>query len=154
MSILTEESAKKIYIPYQSELMAHGKKFLRVKGLFWVATRSNFIGMWSQAGQIVTLECSGIWYAASPQEEWPTDPEDLEALQKDWDPVYGDRGQELVFIGQAYDEVKIRDLLNKCLLTEEEDLAGAPAWSKFNDPLPKWPLMEDMKVLEQQELKY
>jgi G3E family GTPase len=85
-----------------------GKKFLRVKGLFWMATRPDFIGLWSQAGQVVTLECAGRWYAALPQEEWPTDSEELALLEKDWNEAYGDRGQELVFIGQDYNKDESR----------------------------------------------
>jgi G3E family GTPase len=129
-------------------LHTDGKKYLRVKGLFWIASRPNFIGLWSQAGQVVSLECAGRWYAASPQEEWPTDQDDLDILKRDWDEVYGDRGQELVFIGQDLDETLATKKLNACLVTEEEDKGGVPIWKRFKDPLPAWRLMED---LERQE---
>jgi G3E family GTPase len=115
-----------------------GKKFLRVKGLFWVATRPDFIGLWSQAGQVAAIECGGVWYAASPQEKWPTDQDQLDALRSNWHDVYGDRGQELVFIGQNLDKGGIQRMLIDCLVTDEEDLAGVPVWSRFEDPLPKW----------------
>jgi G3E family GTPase len=127
-------------------LYEDGKNFLRVKGLFWVASRPDFIGLWSQAGAMVTLECAGRWFAASPKNEWPTDEEDLDIIQKDWDETYGDRGQELVFIGLEFDESSIKEKLNKCLLTEEEDLAGASSWKRFKDPLPHWQLMDDMQM--------
>jgi G3E family GTPase len=126
-------------------LLKEGKRFLRVKGLFWIATRPNYIGLWSQAGQVVTLECVGRWYAASPQEDWPTVKEDLDIIKKDWDEVYGDRGQELVFIGQNLDKEADKNLLDSCLLTDEEDLQGVPAWKKLKDPLPKWQLMNDLE---------
>ena len=119
-------------------LLKEGKNFLRVKGLFWVATRPDLIGLWSQAGQVVSLECAGRWYAASPKELWPTDPEELHLIQQDWDESYGDRGQELVFIGQDLDKEKIIDQLDSCLLKENEDQGGVPLWRSFNDPLPKW----------------
>ena len=121
---------------------AQAKNILRVKGLFWVATRPNLIGLWSQAGKVCQFQCVGMWYAASPKEMWPTDPEDLNAIQSDWDEVYGDRGQELVFIGQSMEKDHIMASLDACLLTEEEDKQGVPLWQSFNDPLPKWNLPE------------
>jgi G3E family GTPase len=129
-------------------LHMEGKKYLRVKGLFWIASRPDYIGLWSQAGQVASLECAGRWYAASPQEEWPTDQDDLDVLKGDWDEVYGDRGQELVFIGQDLDETAAKRKLNACLVTEEEDRGGVPLWKQFRDPLPEWRLMEDIENLE------
>jgi len=129
-------------------IMKEGKRFLRVKGLFWVATRPDFIGVWSQAGLVVSLECGGKWYAASPKTEWPTDPDDLEILQRDWDQTYGDRGNELVFIGQNLDKEAVMKMIEKCLVTAEEDQGGVPGWKRLKDPLPAWRLMED---LERQE---
>lgn len=127
-------------------IMKEGRRFLRVKGLFWVATRPDFIGVWSQAGLIASLECGGRWYAASPKEDWPTDPEDLELIQRDWSPVYGDRGTELVLIGQKLDKKAVENLLEQCLLTDPEDQAGVPAWRKIKDPLPRWNLMQDAEA--------
>lgn len=129
-------------------IMKEGKRFLRVKGLFWVAARPDFIGVWSQAGLVVSLECGGRWYAASPKAEWPTDPDDLETLQRDWDQTYGDRGNELVFIGQNLDKEAVMQMIEKCLVTAEEDQGGVPVWKRLKDPLPAWRLMED---LERQE---
>lgn len=115
------------------------QNYLRIKGLFWVANRPNHIGLWSQAGQVASLECAGRWYAASPQEAWPTDQDELNQLKQSWDQVYGDRGQELVFIGQHIDSKKTHEKLAQCLVTDEEDRGGMPVWSQFKDPLPVWP---------------
>ena len=116
----------------------YGSDFLRVKGLFWLATRPNFVGLWSQAGQIVGFEFAGRWYAASPQEAWPEDPEELELIKKDWDPTYGDRGNEIVFIGTNLDKSLMYERLKACLLTDEEDIKGVPFWTELDDPFPKW----------------
>ncbi len=137
-----------------SFLHAEGQKFLRVKGLFWIASRPDFIGLWSQAGQTVSLECAGRWYAASPREEWPTDQDDIEILQRDWDEVYGDRGQELVFIGQDVDASQTLAKLDACLVTDEEDKGGAPAWKRFKDPLPEWRFMESLERREPADTKH
>lgn len=135
-------------------LHAEGKKFLRVKGLFWLASRPNYIGLWSQAGQVVTIDCAGRWYAASPQSEWPTEEEDIDLIKADWDPVYGDRGQELVFIGQDLDESAARESLEACLVTEEEDHGGVPVWKRFKDSFPRWQLMDDLEAQETERNKH
>ncbi|MDD9950172.1 MAG: GTP-binding protein [Zetaproteobacteria bacterium] len=115
-----------------------GKNFLRVKGLFWIASRPNYIGLWSQAGHVANIQCAGAWYAALPQEEWPRDHESLESLRQGWDDTYGDRGQEIVFIGQKFDKDRIREKLRACLVTQQEDLGGVPVWQRFSDPIPAW----------------
>ena len=141
--------AKKPFHPERlwNFIMSEGKKFLRVKGLFWVATRPNFTGLWGQAGQIVTLECAGKWLAGSPKENWPTDPEELALIEKDWTSEYGDRGQELVFIGQSLAKEEMINKIQACLITDQEDKAGVPLWKTFKDPLPKWQFVEDEQYL-------
>jgi G3E family GTPase len=141
--------AKKPFHPERlwNFIMSEGKKFLRVKGLFWVATRPDFTGLWGQAGQVVILECAGKWLAASPKENWPTDPEELALIEKDWTPEYGDRGQELVFIGQSLAKEEMIRKLQTCLISDQEDNAGVPLWKTFKDPLPEWKFVEDEQYL-------
>lgn len=128
-------------------ILQEGKNFLRVKGLFWVATRPSYIGLWSQAGQVVTLECVGRWFAALPEQEWPSDPEDLSILKKHWDSTYGDRGHEVVFIGQNLNKDLMFEKLKACLITDEEEGLGVLYWSSFNDPLPDWPVIEERESM-------
>lgn len=113
-----------------------------------MATRPNLIGLWGQAGQIVTLECAGKWLAASPKNHWPMDPNELALIEKDWIPDYGDRGQELVFIGQSIEKDKIFRSLQICLVTDQEDLIGVALWRTFKDPLPKWQFIEDEHYIQ------
>lgn len=55
-----------------------------------------------------------------------------------WVEPFGDMRQELVFIGQNMDESQIRSMLDDCLLTEEELLAGKALWQTLPDPFPAW----------------
>ena len=119
-------------------IQSEGKKFLRVKGLFWIATRPNHIGIWSQAGHVARFDSGGIWYSALSKEEWPKDINILDELKKGWDEVYGDRGQELVFIGQKIDKPAMINKLLQSLVTDNEDKGGVPVWKQFKDPLPVW----------------
>jgi hypothetical protein len=51
---------------------------------------------------------------------------------------YGDRQQELVFIGIGLNEKTLRDELDACLLTPAEEAEGISAWESFADPFPAW----------------
>jgi G3E family GTPase len=111
---------------------------LRAKGMMWIASKHDLIGHYAQAGNCVGVEPVRRWYAASPQEEWPEDAATLEALAKDWHPEYGDRMQELVFIGAGMDREAIEHALNRCLLTDAELAEGPSAWENYPDPFGSW----------------
>lgn len=107
---------------------------LRSKGLVWIATRHNDAAMWSQAGQIVSLEYAGMWWDASPRDEWPEAPEFLAEIEAMMQGDYGDRRQELVVIGQEMDHQTVRQVLDSCLLTDAEFATGPKAWRSLPDP--------------------
>jgi G3E family GTPase len=109
---------------------------LRSKGLFWIASRPEFIALWSQAGGTGAVRWVGRWYAALPKEQWPEDEEDYQRVQGVWDPVYGDRSQELVLIGRKMDRTALMARLDACLLTEEELQPGLSSWRAATDPFP------------------
>ncbi|MEL6368580.1 MAG: GTP-binding protein, partial [Pseudomonadota bacterium] len=113
-------------------------KLIRSKGYFWLATRPEFAGNWSQAGGVATYGFAGLFWKAVPQSNWPTDPEYLAAIKENWVEPFGDMRQELVFIGQGLDEAGIRAALDACLLSEEEVLRGRTHWETLNDPFPAW----------------
>ena len=118
---------------------------LRSKGFFWLASRMDLIGLWSQAGGTADSRPTGVWYAALPRTEWPdprAEPEQAAQLESDWQEPWGDRRQELVFIHESraggLDEAALRARLDAALLTSRE-LAGGPArWRKLRDPFPQW----------------
>ena len=113
-------------------------KLLRSKGYFWLATRPEFAGQWSQAGGIARYGFGGMFWAAVPRSRWPDDPEYLESIEQSWVEPFGDMRQELVFIGQGLDEARIRAALDNCLLTEDELLRGKYYWATLPDPFPAW----------------
>ncbi|MDR5777404.1 MULTISPECIES: zinc metallochaperone GTPase ZigA [unclassified Caballeronia] len=111
---------------------------LRSKGFFWLATRPTYVGSWSQAGPVCRHGAAGRWWAAVPKAHWPTDPESLLAIEKEWDPNVGDARQELVLIGIEMDERALRQRLEACLLTNEEMAEGPQRWMQYEDPFPMW----------------
>ena len=58
--------------------------------------------------------------------------------------AFGDRRQELVFIGQSLDKEAMLDDLNKCLLSEDELTKGESFWETLDDPFPEWKEIFDM----------
>ncbi|EGR0146054.1 zinc metallochaperone GTPase ZigA [Vibrio alginolyticus] len=113
-------------------------KLIRSKGYFWLATRPEFVGQWSQAGGIARYGVAGMCWKAIPKEEWPTDQDYLDAINDIWQEPYGDMRQELVFIGQGLEQEKLIARLNECLLTEDEMEQGLDYWLSLEDPFPEW----------------
>ena len=75
----------------------------------------------------MSVNTAGKWWATIPKETLPKyfeedNKAELERILRDdfVSEEFGDRRQELVFIGVDIDEVGIRDALNNCLLSDEE----------------------------------
>jgi G3E family GTPase len=110
---------------------------IRAKGHFWIATRPQWAAEMSQAGAIVKTEAMGFWWAEIPREHWSDDPHFRNQIKKNWNDHYGDRRQELVFIGAGMDEAAICARLDDCLVTGKPGM-DQEAWSKLADPFPTW----------------
>ena len=113
-------------------------KLIRSKGFFWLATRPEYAGQWSQAGGIARYGFAGLFWKAVPKKDWPEDEEYLASIKNQWVEPFGDMRQELVFIGQGLDQKKMTQKLDDCLLTEEEVLKGREYWATLEDPFPAW----------------
>lgn len=112
---------------------------VRSKGFFFLATRMDWVGEWSHAGGICKCEPSGNWWAAMSEEYWPASTASFNAIMKNWQEPFGDRRQELVFIGTgAMDREPITAQLDACLLTDTEMRKMPSAWRELHDPFPKW----------------
>lgn len=111
---------------------------LRSKGFFWLATRPDFAGSWSQAGGACRHGAGGLWWSAVDEAHWPEDAESLERIAENSAEEYGDRRQELVFIGIHMDKLILSAKLDACLLTDSEMRLGETGWRKLPDPFPRW----------------
>ena len=135
-------SARRPFHPNKFFNFLHGTekygKLIRSKGYFWLATRPQFAGQWSQAGGIASYGFAGMFWKAVPKKDWPEDEQYLESIKEQWVEPFGDMRQELVFIGQDLDQKKMTQALDECLLSEEEVLKGKVYWSTLDDPFPLW----------------
>jgi G3E family GTPase len=116
---------------------------LRVKGIFWIASRPDWMIAWAQAGQMLEIQPVGHWYAATPEAQWNIDEEARAQLEMLWHPDLGDRRQELAIIGQDLDRDGIVAMLDACLLTEAEMAGGPAAWQALADPFPAWVMADE-----------
>ena len=132
--------ARKPFYPKKFFDFLHNKnlsgKLIRSKGYFWLATRPQFAGHWSQAGGIARYGFAGMFWKAVPKENWPEDQDSLDSIKESWEEPFGDMRQELVFIGQGLDKKQVTEALNACLLTDDDLLQGKNHWSTFTDPFP------------------
>ena len=118
-------------------------ELLRSKGFLWVATSNDVIGGWQQAGNVLRIEAETPWMCLIPERWEGTSSEALvlEDIKKpsgeDWE--YKDRRQEIVFIGHGMKSGAIQELLDKCLLTEEEMALGPEKWKET---------MEDVDIIK------
>ncbi|KAH6695190.1 cobW domain-containing protein [Plectosphaerella plurivora] len=98
-------------------------RLFRSKGEFLLATRPDRAGEWSQAGAMLTMTGGRPWFCTLPPEEYTTGDEQVDAMVQ-YDMAkggeWGDRRQELVFIGERLDIEGLREVLDGCLLTDEE----------------------------------
>ena len=134
--------ARRPFHPEKFHQFVHGTeqygKLIRSKGYFWLATRPEFAGQWSQAGGIARYGFAGMFWKAVPEHNWPTDEESIATIKMQWEEPFGDMRQELVFIGQGLDQQAMLNALDNCLLSEDELLKGKQYWATLSDPFPEW----------------
>ena len=113
-------------------------KLIRSKGYFWLGSRLEYAGHWSQAGGIAHYGFGGLFWRAVAKRDWPEDEESLARIKENWEEPFGDMRQELVFIGQGLDKAAMIDALDSCLVTEEDLHKDQEFWANLNDPFPAW----------------
>lgn len=112
---------------------------IRAKGYFWLASRPDIAGFLSQAGKIRQHSAAGLWWSALDKSQWPVGDSDFNLMMEaHTSHSWGDRRQELVFIGVDLDKPMLEKLLNACLLTESEMAILSNHSFIWNDPFPTW----------------
>ncbi|WP_329561424.1 CobW family GTP-binding protein [Kitasatospora sp. NBC_01266] len=106
----------------------------RSRGRFWLANRPDLMLAWDAAGANLAVEECGPWLVALPDAAWDLYPPTRRAAAAlDWHPLHGDRVQQLSFTAEGLDADGIVQLLDSCLLTDAELVAGEPGWKALPD---------------------
>lgn len=119
---------------------------IRSKGLFWLASRADTAINWSQAGGSLRADPAGVWWCSMPFQErigFSSFVDNQASIEEKWDKKFGDRTNELVFIGQEMDIEKIKNDLRECLCTKKE----IEDWQSGNYFEDNWPLMDSKTLI-------
>ncbi|MCI4664298.1 MAG: GTP-binding protein [Neomegalonema sp.] len=110
---------------------------IRAKGHFWIATRPEWVAEFSLAGALSSVKPLGTWWASVPKNRWPDHESAQSYIKQHWDELWGDRRQELVFIGSGIDWPTLSAQLDAALVSPE--LATGPNdLPSLADPFPIW----------------
>ncbi len=96
---------------------------IRSKGLFWIDSRPDQALVWSQAGGSLKSDSAGVWWISMPYENrtrYQGFIDNQADIEYKWDKTFGDRKNEIVFIGQEMDEAGIVASLKRCLAKDDE----------------------------------
>lgn len=110
---------------------------IRAKGHFWIATRPGWVAEFSLTGALSSVKPLGTWWASVPRDRWPEHESAKAYLQAHWQDPWGDRRQELVFIGAGIDWPALRARLDACLVPAPA-ATGPDSLPDYPDPFPVW----------------
>ena len=111
---------------------------IRAKGLFWLASRPDDALNFSQAGAVSRVESAGVWWCSMAFKErirYAAYVNNKDIIEGRWSRQWGDRMNELVFIGQDLDKERMIVDLQQCLLQDEERYLFDMNF-RFKDPFP------------------
>lgn len=114
---------------------------LRAKGYVWLASRPEWAISYSRSGNTAAVEPVGRWWAAVPKQRWPAEGSHERVLiEQNWQQPYGDRVNEVVFIGRHkdWDRALIEMAFVACQLTSTEIRKGVEHWRTLTDQFPEW----------------
>lgn len=109
---------------------------IRAKGHFWLASRPDWAAEFSLAGAMSQVSPLGRWWAAVPAERRPSHPQARAEIAEKWAEPWGDRRQELVFIGAGLDRAAITAALDGALMPGAR--FTPQLWADLHDPFPQW----------------
>ncbi|MDA7949640.1 MAG: GTP-binding protein [Hyphomicrobiaceae bacterium] len=131
--------ARQPFVPEKVMAVLNGKMpgVIRAKGHFWIATRPDWVAEFSLAGALSSVKPLGTWWASVPKDRWPDHDTARTYIAAQWQDPWGDRRQEIVFIGADIDWPRLKARLDACLLPEH--LAPGPdEMPDLPDPFPVW----------------
>ncbi|MEO9515858.1 MAG: GTP-binding protein [Paracoccaceae bacterium] len=115
---------------------------IRAKGHFWISTRPEWVAEFSLAGALSSVNPLGTWWASVPKERRPEHDSARAYMDAHWQEPWGDRRQEIVFIGAGIDWTSLKARLDGCLVPAVAAI-GPDNLPDFPDPFPVWRRVEE-----------
>ncbi|MEM7753500.1 MAG: GTP-binding protein [Pseudomonadota bacterium] len=115
---------------------------IRAKGHFWISTRPEWVAEFSLAGALSSVKPLGTWWASVPEGRRPAHESARAYMEAHWVEPWGDRRQEIVFIGSGIDWPTLKARLDKCLVPEVA-APGPDSLPDYADPFPIWRRVEE-----------
>lgn len=131
--------ARQPFIPEKIVKVLNGQMpgVIRSKGHFWIASRPDWVVEFSLAGALSSISPLGRWWTSVPEDRRPTDPAAQAYMNAHWQEPWGDRRQEIVFIGSGIDWSALKAKLDSCLVPAET-ASSVSELPEYSDPLPQW----------------
>ena len=116
---------------------------IRAKGHFWIATRPEWVAEFSLAGSLSSVKPIGTWWANVSKDRWPDHVSDSDYIKQHWAEPWGDRRQELVFIGAGINWADLKSKLDSCLVPAVVAAGPDALPLDLPDPFPGWRQVEN-----------
>jgi len=128
--------ARQPFVPQKIAAVLNGDMpgVIRAKGHFWIATRPDWLAEFSLAGALSSIQPIGVWWATVPEHRRPDHEAARTYMKAHWQEPWGDRRQEIVFIGCDIDWPTLKARLDGALLPVDSP-DNLPS---FPDPFPVW----------------
>lgn len=94
---------------------AYPEVLIRTKGYIWFSDDWKHVQLFEQAGRNASITELSEWISAWPEDELDKVVKDFPDIKDDWDETYGDRCNQIVFIGKEYEKSEIVKLLYDCI---------------------------------------
>ena len=88
---------------------------IRAKGYIWFSDAKQDVQLFEQAGRNSSVIEVSYWVDALSDEQKQAILESNPEMKESWDEEFGDRENQIVFIGKGYNQSQIRTELEKCL---------------------------------------
>ena len=115
-SIVCVVDADRIYAEFLEN--DYPEAIIRAKGYLWFADDNMHVQLFEQAGRNASVTEVSNWLAAFPEDEQKRTKRVCPEIEKTWDEKYGDRLNQIVFIGKNFDPQQVEKRLRMCLASE------------------------------------
>ena len=95
------------------------EEIIRAKGYLWFADDDMHVQLFEQAGRNASVTEVSNWLAAFPENEQKLTKREYPEIKKTWDEKYGDRLNQIVFIGKNFDPQQVEKKLRMCLCADK-----------------------------------